>query len=44
MSLVENLARRHPGSLELVREIGVLKDRGYSNAEIARKIGWNVPV
>src|ERR1700732_3219973 len=29
MSLVENLARRHPGSLELMREIGALKDRGY---------------
>jgi ParB family chromosome partitioning protein len=40
MSLVENLARRHPGSLELMREIGTLKDRGYSNAEIAAKIDF----
>jgi ParB family chromosome partitioning protein len=37
MSLVENLARRHPGSLELMREIGALKGRGYNNAEIAAK-------
>jgi ParB family chromosome partitioning protein len=37
MSLVENLARRHPGSLELMREIGALKKRGYNNTEIAAK-------
>jgi ParB family transcriptional regulator, chromosome partitioning protein len=37
MSLVEDLARRHPGSLELMREIGALKKRGYNNAEIAAK-------
>jgi ParB family chromosome partitioning protein len=40
MSLVENLARRHPGSIELMREIGTLKERGYSNAEIAAKIDF----
>jgi ParB family chromosome partitioning protein len=40
MSLVENLARRHPGSLELMREIGALKERGYSNTEIAAKIDF----
>src|ERR1700726_3536654 len=40
MSLVENLARRHPGSLELMREIGALKARGYSNAKIAAKIDF----
>jgi ParB family transcriptional regulator, chromosome partitioning protein len=40
MSLVENLARRHPGSLELMREIGVLKDRGYTNTEIGAKIDF----
>jgi ParB family chromosome partitioning protein len=34
MSLVENLARRHPGSVELMRAIGTLKERGYTNAEI----------
>ena len=37
MSLVENLARRHPGSLELMRAIGALKERGYNSAEIAAK-------
>jgi ParB family chromosome partitioning protein len=40
MSLVENLARRHPGSLELMREIGALKERGYTNTEIAVKIDF----
>src|ERR1700741_3651951 len=40
MSRVENLARRHPGSLELMREIGALKERGYNNAEIAAKIDF----
>ena len=38
MSLVENLARRPQMSLELVRQIGVLKERGYTSAEIAAKI------
>jgi ParB family chromosome partitioning protein len=37
MSLVENLARRHHTPLELVRQIGALKERGYSIAEIAAK-------
>jgi ParB family chromosome partitioning protein len=37
MSLVEILARRHPGSLQLMREIGALRERGYSTAEIAAK-------
>jgi ParB family transcriptional regulator, chromosome partitioning protein len=37
MSLVENLARRHPGSLELMRAIGALRERGYNSAEIAAK-------
>src|SRR5438477_2110539 len=40
MSLVENLARRQPGSLELMRAIGALKERGYNNAEIAAKIDF----
>lgn len=38
MSLAENVARRQHSTLELVREIRSLKDRGYSHAEIARKI------
>lgn len=37
MSLIENLARRNPSSLELMREIGVLKGRGYSINDIAAK-------
>ena len=37
MSLVENLARRQHSSIELVREIGVLRQRGYSVPEIAAK-------
>lgn len=37
MSLAENLARRRPGSTELLREIGNLKERGYTYAEIAQK-------
>jgi ParB family chromosome partitioning protein len=37
MSLVENLARRNHTSLELVSEIGALKERGYSVNEIAAK-------
>lgn len=41
MSLVENMARRNLSPLELVREIGVLKARGYSNGEIAEKVGFS---
>jgi ParB family chromosome partitioning protein len=37
MSLAENLARRQHSCVELVRNIRVLKDRGYTLAEIARK-------
>lgn len=37
MSLAENLARRQHSVIELLRHIRVLKDRGYSPAEIARK-------
>jgi ParB family chromosome partitioning protein len=42
MSLVENLARRNPSSVEMVHEIGALKERGYSFAEIATKTDLNV--
>lgn len=41
MSLVENLARRQHSPLELVREIGALKQRGYSITEIAAKTGFS---
>jgi ParB family transcriptional regulator, chromosome partitioning protein len=38
MSLVENLARRQQLSIELVRQIGLLKERGYTSSQIAAKI------
>lgn len=38
-SLVENIARRHVSPYELMNEIERLKDRGYSNLEIAGKLG-----
>jgi ParB family transcriptional regulator, chromosome partitioning protein len=41
MSLVENLARRNNTSLELMREVGALKERGYSHHEIAAKIDFS---
>ena len=37
MSLAENIARRQHSTIELVREIRILKDRGYSHNEIAKK-------
>ena len=37
MSLAENIARRQHTTIELMREIRVLKDRGYTYAEIAAK-------
>ncbi len=41
MSLVENLARRHHSPLELMREIGALRKRGYSTTEIAAKTDFS---
>ncbi|MBX3412381.1 MAG: ParB N-terminal domain-containing protein [Pirellulales bacterium] len=41
MSLAENLARRQHSPVELVREISVLKDRGYTIQEIATKTDLN---
>lgn len=41
MSLVENLARRNLSPLELIREVGTLRDRGYSNSEIGEKVGFS---
>jgi ParB family chromosome partitioning protein len=41
MSLAENLARRRHSPLELLREIGHLKERGYALIEIARKTDLN---
>ena len=41
LSLVENVARRQHRPLELLREIGALKKRGYTDTQIARKIGYS---
>jgi ParB family transcriptional regulator, chromosome partitioning protein len=41
MSLVENLARRNHTSVELMSEIGALKQRGYSIPEIAAKTDFS---
>jgi ParB family chromosome partitioning protein len=41
MSLVENLARRQHVNIEIVREIGKLKERGYKPTEIAKKTDTN---
>ncbi len=40
MSLVENVARRHHPPMELLREVGALKERGYTDMQLGRKIGY----
>src|SRR5271168_4729795 len=35
-SLVENLARSHPGTMEFARELKSLRDEGWSNEKIAK--------
>ena len=42
MSLVENLARRQHSTIELVRDISDLRDRGYSFTDIAVKTALDV--
>jgi len=39
MSLVENIARRKPTTMETVRQLALLRERGYREAEIAQKTG-----
>lgn len=39
MSLVENCARRQHRAIDLMQEIGTLRQRGYSDRRIAEKIG-----
>lgn len=39
MSLVENIARRTPRPIDLMKEIGALRARGFNDSEIAEKIG-----
>lgn len=41
MSLTENMARRPNTPVELMREIGALKKRGYLIPEIAKKTGFS---
>lgn len=41
MSLVENLARRNHSPVELMREIGAMRQRGHSVTEIARKTAFS---
>ncbi len=38
-SLVENVARPQHRGVDLMREVGALRRRGYSDAEVAEKIG-----
>ncbi|NPC90429.1 ParB N-terminal domain-containing protein [Gluconacetobacter entanii] len=39
MSLVENIARRIPRPIDLMREVGALRSRGYNDMAIGTKIG-----
>ncbi|MHA1518383.1 MAG: plasmid partitioning protein RepB C-terminal domain-containing protein [Alphaproteobacteria bacterium] len=39
MSLVENCARRQHNPIDLMRDICTLRERGYSDRQIAKKIG-----
>ncbi len=39
MSLVENIARRPPSNRDILREVRSLRERGYSVADISRKLG-----
>lgn len=42
MSLVENLARRQHRAIDLLRDIGGMEQRGYGEADIAKKTGLTV--
>jgi ParB family chromosome partitioning protein len=42
MSLVENCARRQHRAIDLLQDISTLRGRGYSDREIAPKIGVSV--
>jgi len=41
-SLVENCARRQHSAFDLLQDIGGMRDRGYSVAQIARKTGLSI--
>lgn len=40
MSIVENIARRTPRASEMMDQVGTLRQRGYSDTEIGKKIGY----
>lgn len=40
-SLVENIARRQHSTIELVQQIRIMKERGYSHTDIAKKTDLN---
>jgi len=40
MSVVENIARRAPRASETLEQVGILRQRGYSDTEIGKKIGY----
>ena len=42
-SLVENCARRQHQAVDLLQDIGGMRDRGYSDADIAQKTGLSAP-
>lgn len=39
MSIVENVARRNPRASETLTQVAALRQKGYSDAEIGKKIG-----
>ncbi|WP_454764412.1 plasmid partitioning protein RepB C-terminal domain-containing protein [Cupriavidus campinensis] len=39
MSIIENVARRTPRAVETMEQVRVLRQRGYSDSEIAAKLG-----
>ncbi len=42
MSLVENIARRQPPTLDSLKKLQFLRERGYSNTQIAQKVDLTV--
>jgi ParB family transcriptional regulator, chromosome partitioning protein len=40
MGVVENVARRNPLASEMLAQVDVLRKKGYSDAEIGKKIGY----
>ncbi|CAG9257953.1 Chromosome partitioning protein ParB [Burkholderia diffusa] len=40
MSVVENVARRNPLASEMLAQVDMLRKKGYSDAEIGKKVGY----